>query len=271
MIYTTASARSRPRLFRIATLSFAKCGKKMVLSPKERVRLILAAATVYEPDLLITAGYAVHSLEHLNKVARGFARHGYRGLLITEVHYDQPGKATRRMTHAMWAVHGSGEVYRLGPQIFGTSAEARAKRGARAARFAQRLHERTVTFHGLSAFGLCCGEINIVQGRTQPRFLNDDAAAAISKADIILNPTHDRMGNGGTLRAKRSFLSRQVIEGRNRLYVSCSNWESCGTNGKVQHPSPTLHTAYLSGQPLTYKEPADGSFGFVFRQWTAEL
>lgn len=46
--------------FEIGTISFARCGHKMVLRPKERVRLIVAAARAYKPDLLVTAGCHPH-------------------------------------------------------------------------------------------------------------------------------------------------------------------------------------------------------------------
>jgi hypothetical protein len=72
------------------------------------------------------------------------------------------------------------------------------------------------------------------------------------------------MRNAGTLHAKRTLLSRPGEDGRERVYVSCSNWEACGLNGRVQSPSPTLHTVYQSGEALSYDEVADGAFGFVF-------
>ena len=72
------------------------------------------------------------------------------------------------------------------------------------------------------------------------------------------------MGNAGTLIAKRKRLSK-AVSGRNRLYISASNWNSRGRNGRKQSPdSETLHTVYLSeekqpmmrlpGQGYMYRE-----------------
>src|SRR5438309_2972919 len=43
-----------------------------------------------------------------------------------------------------------------------------------------------------------------------------------AKGVLILNPTHTRMGNDGTIKAKRKFLSEE-----GRVYVSASNWDVC--------------------------------------------
>lgn len=131
--------------------------------------------------------------------------------------------------------------------------------------------DRVTSIGELNVFGLCCGEINVVQGRQQPRFMCEVAAEAILSADIVINPTHDRMSNAGTLHAKRQFLSQQTADGRQRTYISCSNWEACGLNGRIQQPSPTLHTIYRSGNALGYHEVADGVFGFVYRRWNIKL
>ncbi|ONF96981.1 hypothetical protein SPHI_11790 [Sphingomonas jeddahensis] len=124
---------------------------------------------------------------------------------------------------------------------------------------------------GFTRFALICGELNIVHGRERPHFLDDAAREAIAAADIVINPTHDRMSNAGTLQAKRSLLSRPHANGAARTYVSVSNWEACGLKGRVQRPSPTLHTVYVAGAPLDYEERADGAFGFVYRRWRVQL
>lgn len=68
----------------IGTNSFERCDGKIVLPPRERVRLILAAAAAYQPDLLVTAGHAVHSLKDLDRLADSHRRrhidgHHHRG------------------------------------------------------------------------------------------------------------------------------------------------------------------------------------------------
>ena len=90
----------------------------------------------------------------------------------------------------------------------------------------------------------------MVNGRNNPHFVDERIGAWLDHADIVVNPTHDRMGNGGTLKAKRKFLSSRGAGGRSRLYISVSNWngEPLGKKGKRAKPrqSPnarTLHTA----------------------------
>ena len=61
---------------------------------------------------------------------------------------------------------------------------------------------------------MLCGELNIVRGRDGARFIDDKAAKAIMTADIVINPTHDRMSNAGTLHAKRRLLSQPHPDGQ---------------------------------------------------------
>lgn len=263
--------RRAPVTLTMGTLSFAKCGAAMMLGPSERVRLILAAVEAYEPDLLVTAGYAVHSRKQLPRLAEALREDEPDTLVVTEVHHDGRPQRSPGQSHAMWAVYGDGDLHRFGRQAFARSREVKADDERRLTKLRGKLAHRSIPLGDLSVFGLCCGELNIVQGRTTPRFVDPEVGAAILAADIVINPTHDRMGNAGMLAAKRRFLSQPGPDGRARAYVSCSNWEACGLNGRVQRPSPTLHTVYVAGQPLDYEELADGAFGFVYRQWQLSL
>ena len=88
--------------------------------------------------------------------------------------------------------------------------------------------------------------------------------AVLLDADIVVNPTHDLMGNAGTLIAKRKWLS-QPVNDRNRVYISASNWNSRGPKGRKQSPnSETLHTVYLSGEKQTLT-PLPGQ-GYMYRE-----
>lgn len=243
----------------------------MMLAPRERVRLILAASDAYDPDLLVTAGYAVHSRKHLHRLAQEIQQDPRGGTIITEVHHDGQTPRHAGRSHAMWAIDGDGDLHRFGRQAFGTSREVRHHGGKALARFRARLADRTIEVGEHLVFALICGEINIVHGRNSAAFVDVDAGDAILAADIVINPTHDRMSNAGTLQAKRRLLSQARPDGTPRAYVSCSNWEACGLNGRVQYPSPTLHTVYVAGLPLPYEELADGCFGFVYRRWRLPL
>lgn len=179
----------------------------MVLKPKERVRLILAAAAAYKPDLLVTAGYAIHTRDHLHDLAKQYRRIRGAGLLVTEVHHDV-AETEHRQPHAMWAVTGEGLVQRFGTQVFAQAVDVRDASSPQRRQFAKRLPDRIAALGAFNIFALCCGEINIVQRRQAPRFVCDAAEAAILGADIVINPTHDRMSNAGTLHAKRCLLSQ---------------------------------------------------------------
>lgn len=259
------------KALQVGTISFARCGPEMVLPPGDRLRLILAARDSYEPDLLVTAGYAVHSRKHLYRLAHDIADDPRSGVVVTEVHHDGRRRHELGRSHAMWAILGNGQLHRFGRQAFGTSREAQHRASPSLVAFRRRLPRRVLKVGDLKLFALVCGELNIVQGRLRPTFVDDNAYAAMQRADIVLNPTHDRMSNAGTLHAKRRLLSQSHPGGGPRAYVSVSNWEACGLNGRVQRPSPTLHTAYVDGMPQAYEELADGAFGFVYRRWRLDL
>ncbi len=266
-----AASMRGPGTISVGTLSFARCQDAMLLPPRERVRLIMAAVEAYAPDLLITAGYAIHSRRQLHRLAAALADEETATSIITEVHFDgRPQRELGRL-HAMWAISPDGDLHRFGRQCFATRAETREPHRFRLKRFARMLDRRCLNLPAGRVFGLCCGELNIVEGRRTPHFIDDAAAQAMMAATIIVNPTHDRMSHAGTLDAKRRFLSQPHPDGAPRAYVSCSNWEACGLNGRVQRPSPTLHTVYVSGEPLAYDELADGAFGFAYRRWQLDL
>lgn len=255
-----------PQPFTIGTLSFERRDLKMALPAKERARLIATAALAYQPDLLVTAGYAVHTRRHLDRVAALLANSENRTTVITEVHYDGSRDHSIARSHAMWAIFPDGETYRFGRQCFATMREATDDDHGGLARLRRNLERRTVQLEDRALFALCCGELNIVGGRKEPAFIDTECGAAVMAADIIVNPTHDRMGNAGTLHAKRSLLSAPSGRKRPRIYVSCSNWNTVTANG-AQAPSATLHTIYVDGAPIPYEERQDGTFGLVYRHW----
>ena len=255
----------------LGTLSFARCRHRMLMSPSERARIILAASDAYQPDLLVTGGYALHSRKQLQWLAAELADDPRSGTIISEVHHDGRMKQRQLRQHAMWALFGGGDTYQFGRQAFATMAEASEASGASLGYLLKRLDRRHLRLGDYSVFAMLCGELNIVRGRDNAAFIDDHAAKAIMAADIVINPTHDRMSNAGTLHAKRRLLSQPHPDERPRAYVSVSNWEACGLNGRVQSPSPTLHTVYVSGEPIACEELADGAFGFVYRRWRLSL
>jgi hypothetical protein len=254
----------------IGTISFQRCEGDMVLHPRERVRLIIAAAESYGPDLLVTAGHAIDTIEDLLDLAEQHRELEGSTAIITEVLND-PVDPTLE-PHSMWVVTVEGGIHRFGQQIFGRRQDVDDLDKGSIARFERALADRAFALPDWNIFALICGEINIIEGRNEPRFVSKAAKATIMAADVVINPTHDRMGNAGTLDAKRRLLSIPSEDERNRVYISCSNWEICGNDsGRVQNVTETLHTVYAAGERCVGEQLADGSFGFVYRRWALDL
>lgn len=255
----------------IGTLSFAKHGPRMVLPPARRVEIILGCIQLYRPSLLVTAGYALDTVHELADLSNCIARLNRSLAVVVEVHHETTVGEGDHSKHALWMIGPNPRaLHRFGSQAFGRAEEAPDDQCEAATKLRVQLSERTAEVFGHRIFGLICGELNIVQGRHHPKFICREIRAAMMGADIIVNPTHDRMGNGGTLRAKRAMLSKPYRD-KDRLYVSCSNWDVSGIDRDRQQPSPTLHTVYHSGEPMDFDELSDGQDGFVYRRWAVDL
>jgi hypothetical protein len=137
---------------------------------------------------------------------------------------------------------------------------------------ARALPERSFNFFGRQVILLICGEINVMHGRTDVDFHRhtpDDLRDALgAKRVLILNPTHTRMANCGTINAQRKFLSDE-----GRVYVSASNWDvRPKKNKRAQKPSPTLHSLWHNREPRQYEKDKKQSdekkrARFVYREW----
>ena len=122
------------------------------------------------------------------------------------------------------------------------------------AHFEDLITEKSAHIGTLKLFALCCGEINALkahrkkdngQGEREMEFCSPRAEKALSGASIIVNPTHDWMSNiYGYVSAKRERLS-ESRDGRARIYVSASNWNSTANQKPRQK---ALHSVYLSGR-----------------------
>lgn len=255
--------------FTIGTISFARCGDTFSISASERVRLIRSAAYHYAPTLLLTAGHALRLPKHLVLLSAGLAEDGSGTTIVTEVHHDGGSRRRVLSNHAIYVANPDGAWLRMGRQVFSKRSETVGENGWRVSLFAARAGRRLIEVLGHRVFVLGCGEINVVLGRDHPRFIDPSIGEAISGSDIILNPTHDRMGRAGLLDAKRRFLSATRSDGRFRAYVSCSNWNLCHDSGVPQYPSATLHTCYVDGTPVAPTCVGGGrEWGFVYRQYT---
>jgi hypothetical protein len=258
--------------FTIGTISFARCGDTFHASPRERVRLIRAAARHHAPNLLLTAGHTLGRRSHLAQLAMALAEDGSGTTVVTEVHHDGTGRARRLSDHALYAIFPDGSWVRMGRQVFAKREETIGKQQWRVSLFIDRLERRMITVQAWRLFVLGCGEINAVIGSAQARFIDPHIGEALRSADVIINPTHDRMGRAGLLDAKRRFLSQPGEGNEVRAYVSCSNWNLCTDSGVPQYPSATIHSCYVNGQPLAPLSQAGGNeWGFLYRSYGLPL
>jgi hypothetical protein len=164
-------------------------------------------------------------------------------------------------THAMYFIDAEGRATRLGAQVFARSEQASPEI---AQQLYQILPDRSFEVGGKKCFALCCGEINLLAGRDDVQFRFGEAAPAIAAADIVLNPTHDRMGNAGTVLAKREFLSS--LGNRSRAYVSASNWNLKTRSGAQRQDSRTLHSVFVNGNELEMSRVAHSADRYEYRE-----
>lgn len=243
---------------RIGTLSSELRGNQMRITESGgAVEGIMAVIDIRAPDVLLLAGYALHDdaeLCRLNEALRGT---GWDGLLFIEVRNSDGSAGFGRPDGAeglcLFAWTSASGMKPLARQVIATSSQAQDMRRTGMGRFDASLAERTVLFRGLSFGVLICGEINVLQGRNAVQPLTPSVGAWLDGLDVLVNPTHDLMGNAGTLIAKRRHVSRD-----DRLYVSASNWNSrkpvssrSGLTRSQNRGAATLHTAFRDGQPLS--------------------
>jgi len=236
---------------KIATVSFQLSGKEMKLSGGKRVNYIVSLAEDNKPDLLACAGWSLDSLEDLDALIEK-SKNIKQTTFLVEVHHDSDGHVDG---HVMYAVNG-GQSSRLGLQFFATSGELNYSQGnERLGALEKSVESRAFKIGNKTAFALCCGELNVLRGRDNVICRSSIINSSLCSVDIIVNPSHDRMGNGGTLKAKRKYLS--CLGERNpKISVSISNWNVCkpyGLKGKTMkqtQDSDTLHTVYQNGERI---------------------
>jgi hypothetical protein len=248
----------------VGTLSTARrktpAGDRQTLNGSARRKCIADAAHRFSPDLLVCAGDSLISYGDVVALSRDDQLRNLRTIILVEVSNESKGgksieKKGRKVPRKTGGFRSRifilrrGKIKPLGGQMFGESSEVMGAGPAALdlrKRFENELTNRLFKVKGKSAVVLCCGEINILRGRNTVRCESETCEHILDAADIVLNPTHDRMGNAGTLRAKRKFLSRK-IGGRKRLYVSSSNWN---TAKRQKQTAPTLHDYFFAADQL---------------------
>lgn len=217
------------------------------------------------PKLLVCAGSSVLSRRGFPPIAKAAKRAGSVALVETN---GRP-RISFRIER--------GKVFCMGRQYFACRDEINEHR-KRVSALADAIECRSIRSTSRPAFLLKCGEITVLQGRNRVAF-NGAVAKELQdaiRADrvLIVNPTHTRMGNSGTIKAWRKFLSQA-----GRLYVSSSNWDvegkrHDGTNRR-QKPSATLQSVWHDGRCLkccfTWPQLPSATVHYVYREWEAPL
>jgi len=265
---------------KIATLSFELKKDKMALTGVERGEIIMDVLKKVNPDLLVCSGYSLDTNADLQFLQQGLRKMISRSTILVEVQHDSniiknghPLKnkypdLTHPGSHNMYIIKPDGELVNLGPQYFSQGADLNGKANKfRIHEFDNILENRIFEINGRKVLVLCCGEINVIEGRDHILFRSEKIEKSILQADIILNPTHDCMANYGTLIAKRKFLSLRT-DNRNALYVNSSNWNSNKSNPnkpeKVTRQNPNnsfMQNLYLNGVKIAMeKEIGEGKY-----------
>ena len=194
----------------IGTLSTERQRGKSILSGRRRRDCIADAIGRFSPDLLICAGHSLHTNKDLTLLTRDARLQNSRSAIIVEVEHDN-SRPKGNYKHCLYVILPGGQTKRLGRQVFAESGELKGDGGARLlTKLEEELKRRTFTFRNKVVVTLACGEINILRGRDKVETRSPGCGRIILGADIVANPTHDRMGNAGTLLAKRKFLSKRV-------------------------------------------------------------
>lgn len=213
------------------------------------VDAIMDAIDLHSPDVLVAAGYSLKDSADLALLESRLNAASWDGLLFIEVRdyqEDLPGSipsGERLSEHCMFAWTRDGGLMRLGRQYVITSDQARGSMDTLVRELEEQLPDRVVEFRGRRFGALICGEINVIRGRNDPQALTPGIDNWMRALDIVVNPTHDRMGNYGTVKAKRRWISSG-----GRAYISASNWHS----GKGQRRgADTLHSVFVEGSDVS--------------------
>jgi hypothetical protein len=230
----------------IGTLSFPVC-KKEHRARRDNSDIIAQIILRRQPRLLLCAGWSVQAQDRLRPIKDATAR--TRTLAVVE------GKEGAFLLQ-------DGKSRPMGKQCIGNREDTETNPQCELD-LSDIVPDRSFRLLSRPVLLLICGEILILQGRNKvhfhhsvPQKLQD---AVIAQRVLILNPTHTRMANDGTIKAWRKFLSKA-----SRVYLSASNWDLCGK--KRQAPSDTLHSLWHDGKCIEphYEQQSDW---YCYREW----
>lgn len=266
---------------KIGTLSSELQGSQgmRLIREGKSATVIKEVIQTHRPDILVTAGHSLGTVMDLEELNCTLKNTDWNGIIFVEVaHYFHGLSPIKSLlptnNHCLFAwTRASGWKY-MGRQYFATSQQVRTAlentdaSGHEIDAFIKTLPDREITFRNLRFGGLICGEINSLQGRNSVAPRTPEIGNWLRSLDVIVNGTHDMMGNAGTLIAKRKWLSQG-----GRLYLSASNWNSMkagskpGAKPRCQNRNArTLHTVFWDGQDLTAQSVSRSTSDYEYRE-----
>jgi hypothetical protein len=247
-------------------------GSDMRLTGEERIDNIMAVLEKHSPDVLLTAGFSLRYENDLACLEHRLNASSWNGLLFVEVQHFYGDLANQLATgeylsdHCLFAWTRDGGMMRMGPQYFATSEEAHDNLTTIVAAFGDNLAQREIEFRGLQFGALICGEINALRGRNNPAAWTPEIEKWLCGLHVVVNPTHDRMDNAGTLKAKRKCISKD-----GRVYLSSSNWNTAkklnnGNTVQQKREAPTLHSVFRDGQEVAQVNKGSRNANYEYRE-----
>lgn len=246
---------------KVGTLSFEWYDKPH-LNLADRLQIITLIVQKYNPDLLLCACDSLDTLQNvqqLQQYLKGVNRN-------THIVVDSEDKSLREHKakgewkglcyNRAYLIYPDGRQHKFAGQVFADSTQ-RNKQTIEI--FNSVIEEKSVCIGKRRIFVLNCGEINVLRGCNA---CSKTIEEALDKADIIVNPTHDRMQDRGILTPKRQHLSRKIND-KTRVYVSASNWntkkkQKNGNRNICQSAdNQALHTVFISGECQMMKSYSD--------------
>lgn len=241
---------------RLGTLSFGRPDAySMDLSGKERLKIIQKVVIDHAPDFLCCSGHSLETTRDVETLALWCREQSVGTGLLVEVRNGVAGKSDSDKNrkeewpsrHVMFFVAPNGAFKRLGPQIFAKSAQASRRALSVLCGAAT---DRTFEHQGKRFFALCCGEINALynpRGSDETVFRPgaEDLVCPLSKASIILNPTHDWIKRFEPRRSRKMLST--IGTDQSRAVVCVSNWN------RAKHQTPwalTMHHAFMNGDKV---------------------
>lgn len=268
---------------KIGTLSMER--RTHINQPPFKIRRdkILQAAQEHDLDLLVCSGDFLDK-KHLSTLPNALASIGSSVKVVVDTDgQTKKIKSTKKNTapisygQDLFLVEAGQMPQKLAKQVLVLSNQLRPPQSLKAQQIANslftQLGHRSFIVKGKEVSTMICGEINFyTRTRATGRVaLFDRNWVSISQhfdaADIIVNPTHDRMAsNRGALESRRSYLSR-TLKGRKRCYISSSNWDirkaKQNSNGhfKQTHKARGNQTIYIAKTDRTHKMKRDYDVG----------